>query len=133
MQWFKRKNGVVLVFNKGYVKIIEDEIVGDYFFLVYYKNFKDEVDEFIVVDDYEVNYEDLFCRMLYNWVLYNLDLRFIFLEFFLMKFCVDIDVMIFGFGLMVEDGGFWFGLDDFDIFIFGQLKKDFEGMFVFFS
>ncbi|RID48003.1 hypothetical protein BRARA_I04553 [Brassica rapa] len=133
MQRPKRNNGAALASNKGYVKTTEDEIAGDYPLPAYYKNFKDEADELIVADDYEVNYEDLPRRMLHNWALYNSDSRFISLELLPMKPCADIDVTIFGSGLMAEDGGFWFGLDDPDTSTSGQPKKDLEGMPVFLS
>ncbi|KAF3571128.1 hypothetical protein F2Q69_00062789 [Brassica cretica] len=133
MQRPKRNNGAASASNKGYVKTTEDEIAGDYPLPAYYKNFKDEADELIVADDYEVNYEDLPRRMLHNWALYNSDSRFISLELLPMKPCADIDVTIFGSGLMAEDGGFWFGLDDPDTSTSGQPKKDLEGMPVFLS
>ncbi|KAG2259190.1 hypothetical protein Bca52824_078484 [Brassica carinata] len=133
MQRPRRNNGAASASNKGYVKTTEDEIAGDYPLPAYYKNFKDEADELIVADDYEVNYEDLPRRMLHNWALYNSDSRFISLELLPMKPCADIDVTVFGSGLMAEDGGFWFGLDDPDTSTSGQPKKDLEGMPVFLS
>ncbi|KAJ0233375.1 DNA (cytosine-5)-methyltransferase 1 [Hirschfeldia incana] len=117
--------------NKGYIKTTEDEIAGDYPLPAYYKNFKEETDELIVADEYAVHIEDLPRRMLHNWALYNSDSRFISLELLPMKPCADIDVTIFGSGLMAEDVGFWFCLDDADTSSSAKSKED--GMPVFLS
>jgi DNA (cytosine-5)-methyltransferase 1 len=49
--------------------------------------------------------------MLHNWALYNSDSRLISLELLPMKPCSEIDVTIFGSGLMTADDGSGFHLD----------------------
>ncbi|KAF8083357.1 hypothetical protein N665_0778s0010 [Sinapis alba] len=133
MQRPRRNGSTASATNKGYIKTTEDEIASDYPLPAYYKNFKDETDELLVADDYEVHIEDLPRRMLHNWALYNSDSRFISLELLPMKPCADIDVTIFGSGLMAEDVGFWFCLDDPDTSSSGQSKEVADGMPVFLS
>ncbi|CAH8389414.1 unnamed protein product [Eruca vesicaria subsp. sativa] len=130
-----RKNGnAVSASNKGYIKTTEDEIASDYPLPAYYKNFKVETDELLVSDcDYEVHIDDLPRRKLHDWALYNSDSRFISLELLPMKSCADIDVTIFGSGLMAEDDGLWFCLDDPDTSTSAQSKEDSDGMPIFLS
>ncbi|KAF1897087.1 hypothetical protein Lal_00034789 [Lupinus albus] len=99
--------------NKYYIKIDEDEIANDYPLPVYYKTALQEMDEFIVFDnDYDLyDIEDLPRSMLHNWSLYNSDARLISLELLPMKSCSDIDVTIFGSGVMTADDGSGFHLD----------------------
>ncbi|CAL0328676.1 unnamed protein product [Lupinus luteus] len=99
--------------KKYYIKIDEDEIANDYPLPVYYKTSLQETDEFIVFDnDYDVyDIEDLPRSMLHNWSLYNSDARLISLELLPMKSCSDIDVTIFGSGVMTADDGSGFHLD----------------------
>ncbi|KAL1356188.1 hypothetical protein HN51_008170 [Arachis hypogaea] len=99
--------------NKYYIKINEDEIANDYPLPAYYKTSLQETDEFLVFDnDYDVyDPEDLPRSMLHNWSLYNSEARLISLELLPMKPCSDIDVTIFGSGLMTEDDGSGFHLD----------------------
>ncbi|CAJ2666991.1 unnamed protein product [Trifolium pratense] len=99
--------------NKFYIKINEDEIANDYPLPAYYKTSLQETDEFIVFDnDYDVyDIEDLPRSMLHNWALYNSDSRLISLELLPMKPCSEIDVTIFGSGLMTADDGSGFNLD----------------------
>ncbi|GAU28477.1 hypothetical protein TSUD_294800, partial [Trifolium subterraneum] len=99
--------------NKFYIKINEDEIANDYPLPAYYKTSLQETDEFIVFDnDYDVyDIEDLPRSMLHNWALYNSDSRLISLELLPMKPCSEIDVTIFGSGLMTADDGSGFHLD----------------------
>ncbi|PRQ47202.1 putative DNA (cytosine-5-)-methyltransferase [Rosa chinensis] len=88
--------------KKFYIKINEDEIANDYPLPAYYKTAIEETDEFIVVDGED---GDLPTHMLHNWCLYNSDSRLISLELLPMKACADIDVTIFGSGVMSEDDG----------------------------
>ncbi|RHN66099.1 putative DNA (cytosine-5-)-methyltransferase [Medicago truncatula] len=99
--------------NKFYIKINEDEIANDYPLPAYYKTFLQETDEFIVFDnDYDVyDTDDLPRSMLHNWALYNSDSRLISLELLPMKPCSEIDVTIFGSGVMTSDDGSGFNLD----------------------
>ncbi|XP_039683076.1 DNA (cytosine-5)-methyltransferase 1 [Medicago truncatula] len=99
--------------NKFYIKINEDEIANDYPLPAYYKTSLQETDEFIVFDnDYDVyDTEDLPRSMLHNWALYNSDSRLISLELLPMKPCSEIDVTIFGSGVMTSDDGSGFNLD----------------------
>ncbi|KAK7314847.1 hypothetical protein VNO77_33375 [Canavalia gladiata] len=99
--------------NKYYIKINEDEIVNDYPLPAYYKTSLQETDEFIVFDnDYDMyDIEDLPRSMLHNWSLYNSDARLVSLELLPMKSCSDIDVTIFGSGIMTSDDGSGFHLD----------------------
>ncbi|XP_061364298.1 DNA (cytosine-5)-methyltransferase 1-like [Gastrolobium bilobum] len=99
--------------NKYYIKINEDEIANDYPLPAYYKTSLQETDEFIVFDnDYYVDdIEDLPRSMLHNWSLYNSDARLISLELLPMKPCSEIDVTIFGSGIMTSDDGSGFHLD----------------------
>ncbi|XP_027358721.1 DNA (cytosine-5)-methyltransferase 1-like [Abrus precatorius] len=101
------------VSNKYYIKIDEDEIANDYPLPAYYKTSLEETDEFIVFDnDYDIyDIEDLPRSMLHNWSLYNSDARLVSLELLPMKSCSDIDVTIFGSGIMTSDDGSGFHLD----------------------
>lgn len=98
----RKSQGAASTSSKFYIKINEDEIANDYPLPAYYKNSIEETDEFIVVDS-EV--DDLPTHMLHNWCLYNSDSRLISLELLPMKPCPDIDVSIFGSGVMSEDDG----------------------------
>ncbi|KAI9087979.1 hypothetical protein K1719_030309 [Acacia pycnantha] len=99
--------------SKFYIKINEDEIANDYPLPAYYKTSHEETDEYIIFnDDYVVcDPEHLPKRMLNNWSLYNSDARLISLELLPMRPCSEIDVTIFGSGLMTEDDGSGFNLD----------------------
>ncbi|KAI4351936.1 hypothetical protein L6164_006235 [Bauhinia variegata] len=99
--------------SKYYIKINEDEIANDYPLPAYYKTSLQETDEFIVFNpDFDVyDTDDLPRSMLDNWALYNSDARLISLELLPMKSCPDIDVTIFGSGIMTSDDGSWFNLD----------------------
>ncbi|XP_028756497.1 DNA (cytosine-5)-methyltransferase 1-like [Neltuma alba] len=99
--------------SKFYIKINEDEIANDYPLPAYYKTSLVETDEYIVFDNdfTEYNPEDLPKSMLNNWSLYNSDARLISLELLPMRPCSEIDVTIFGSGLMTEDDGSGFNLD----------------------
>ncbi|KAK7251127.1 hypothetical protein RIF29_34055 [Crotalaria pallida] len=109
----KKKSRSAPASSKYYIKIDEDEIANDYPLPAYYKTSLQETDEFMVFDDdyYEYNIEDLPRSMLHNWSLYNSDARLIPLELLPMKSCSDIDVTIFGSGIMTEDDGSGFNLD----------------------
>ncbi|KAJ7976049.1 DNA (cytosine-5)-methyltransferase [Quillaja saponaria] len=110
----KKHQGSASSKNKYYIKINEDEIANDYPLPAYYKNSVQETDEFIVFDsDFDVyETDDLPRSMLHNWSLYNLDSRLISLELLPMKPCSDIDVTIFGSGVMTSDDGSGFYLDN---------------------
>ncbi|XP_071699041.1 DNA (cytosine-5)-methyltransferase 1B-like [Rutidosis leptorrhynchoides] len=100
--------------SKFYVQINEDEIANDYPLPAYYKNtLQDEADEYVIFDDFETDDPDQLPRsMLHNWSLYNCDSRLISLELLPMKPCADIDVTVFGSGVMTADDGSGFCLDD---------------------
>ncbi|KNA19778.1 hypothetical protein SOVF_058430 [Spinacia oleracea] len=99
--------------NKYYIKINEDEIAFDYPLPDYYKPNNEETDEFIIFDnDMDVtNPDELPRSMLHNWSLYNSDSRLVSLELLPMKPCDDIDVTIFGSGIVTDDDGSGFCLD----------------------
>ncbi|RDY07106.1 DNA (cytosine-5)-methyltransferase 1, partial [Mucuna pruriens] len=109
----KKNSRSAPVSNKYYIKINEDEIANDYPLPAYYKTSLQETDEFIVFDnDYDMyDIEDLPRSMLHNWSLYNSDARLVSLELLPMKPCSDIDVTIFGSGIMTSDDGSGFHLD----------------------
>ncbi|GAV80752.1 DNA_methylase domain-containing protein/BAH domain-containing protein/DNMT1-RFD domain-containing protein [Cephalotus follicularis] len=109
----KKGRGSASGSNKVYIKINEDEIADDYPLPAYYKNSKEETDELIVFDS-DVGMcdtDELPRSMLHNWSLYNSDSRLISLELLPMKPCADIDVSIFGSGVMTVDDGSGFSLD----------------------
>ncbi|KAE8663739.1 DNA (cytosine-5)-methyltransferase 1 [Hibiscus syriacus] len=110
----KKNQGSSSVSNKFYIKINEDEIANDYPLPAYYKNSNEETDELVVFEsDIDVcDPEDLPRSMLHNWSFYNSDSRLISLELLPMKPCADIDVTIFGSGVMTADDGSGFCLDD---------------------
>ncbi|XP_021731440.1 DNA (cytosine-5)-methyltransferase 1A-like [Chenopodium quinoa] len=99
--------------NKYYIKINEDEIAIDYPLPAYYKPNNEETDEYIIFDnDMDVTDPDQLPRsMLHNWSLYNSDSRLVSLELLPMKPCDDIDVTIFGSGIVTDDDGSGFCLD----------------------
>ncbi|KAG7537210.1 C-5 cytosine methyltransferase [Arabidopsis suecica] len=131
MQRSRKNTSSASASNKFYIKINEDEIASDYPLPSYYKNSKEETDELILYDaSYEVYAEDLPRRMLHNWALYNSDSRFISLELLPMKHCDDIDVTIFGSGVVTDDDGSWTSLDDPDS---GSQSHDPDGMSIFLS
>jgi DNA (cytosine-5)-methyltransferase 1 len=108
----KKNQGLASTPSKFYIKINEDEIANDYPLPAYYKNSLEEIDEFIVFDsDIICDSDQLPRSMLHNWSLYNSDLRLIPLELLPMKPCTDIDVTIFGSGVMTSDDGSGFCLD----------------------
>ncbi|XP_050379658.1 DNA (cytosine-5)-methyltransferase 1-like [Argentina anserina] len=98
----KKRQGAACTLKKFYIKINEDEIANDYPLPAYYKTAIEETDEFIVVDSED---GDLPTHVLHNWCLYNSDSRLISLELLPMKPCADIDVTIFGSGVVSEDDG----------------------------
>ncbi|CAH8337110.1 unnamed protein product [Eruca vesicaria subsp. sativa] len=100
--------------NKGYIMTTEDEIANDYPRKANYKNSQVETDELLLFEDEdcEVDIDDLPRKMLHDWALYDIDSRLVSLELLPMKPCADIDVTIFGSGLMAEDEGNWIDLDD---------------------
>ncbi|KAF7813362.1 DNA (cytosine-5)-methyltransferase 1 [Senna tora] len=99
--------------SKFYIKINEIEIANDYPLPAYYKTSLEETDEYIVFDnDFDVyDTEELPRSMLHNWSLYNSDARLISLELLPMRPCSEIDVTIFGSGIMTADDGSGFNLD----------------------
>ncbi|ESQ46215.1 hypothetical protein EUTSA_v10000011mg [Eutrema salsugineum] len=114
-----------------YIKTTEDEIASDYPFPSYYKNYREEIDELLLFDGYEIDdEEDLPRMMLNNWALYNSDSRFISLELLPMKNCDDIDVTVFGSGLVTEDNKEWNALKNSDASTKSQVN---DGMPIFLS
>lgn len=110
----KRNKGSSSLSNKFYIKINEDEIANDYPLPAYYKTSNAETDEYVVFDGgYTDTYyiDDLPRSMLHNWALYNSDSRLISLELLPMKPCADIDVTIFGSGVMTTDDGSGYDLE----------------------
>ncbi|KAJ7541010.1 hypothetical protein O6H91_10G041100 [Diphasiastrum complanatum] len=99
---------------KVYIKINEDEIANDYPLPAYYKADEEETDEYILFDDdaSALAPEDLPRRMLHDWALYNSESRLISLELLPMLAGAEADIDIFGSGIMTEDDGNDFGLDD---------------------
>ncbi|XP_024535317.1 DNA (cytosine-5)-methyltransferase 1B [Selaginella moellendorffii] len=85
---------------KSYIKINEDELAVDYPFPEFYKPEEEETDEYLVMsgDDGELEH-----RMLYDWALYNSDMRFVSLELLPMVSGAETDVEVFGSGLVTED------------------------------
>ncbi|XP_059647244.1 DNA (cytosine-5)-methyltransferase 1 [Cornus florida] len=110
----KKNQGLASLSNKFYIKINEDEIANDYPLPAYYKTSNQETDEYIVFDsDSDIcNTDELPRSMLHNWSLYDSDLRLISLELLPMKQCAEIDVTIFGSGVMTADDGTGFCLDN---------------------
>lgn len=109
----KKSHGSSSLSNKFYIKINEDEIANDYPLPAYYKTSYEEIDEYVVFDSgIDTCYiDDLPRSMLHNWALYNSDSRLIPLELLPMKPCADIDVSIFGSGLMMTDDGSGYNFD----------------------
>lgn len=99
--------------NKYYIKINEDEIANDYPLPAYYKPSVDETDEYIIFDGdmSTLTPDELPRNMLHNWSLYNSDSRLVPLELLPMKPCADIDVIIYGSGIMTADDGSGFYLE----------------------
>ncbi|KAH6821437.1 methyltransferase 1 [Perilla frutescens var. hirtella] len=93
--------------GKYYIKINEDEIANDYPLPAYYKFSNEETDEYIIFDSGidVLNIEDLPRSMLHDWALYNSDARLVPLELLPLKPCDEIDVTIFGSGIMTADDG----------------------------
>ncbi|PIA45611.1 hypothetical protein AQUCO_01600078v1 [Aquilegia coerulea] len=100
--------------NKFYIKINEDEIADDYPDPEFYKTDLDETDEYLVSDtDVSIcDPDDLPRSMLHNWALYNADSRLISLELLPMRSCDENDVTIFGSGIMTNDDGSGYCLED---------------------
>ncbi|KAK2661888.1 hypothetical protein Ddye_000462 [Dipteronia dyeriana] len=92
-------------------QINEDEIANDYPLPLYYKPTAGETDELVIFDRDIKNPDELPRSMLHNWSLYNSDFRLISLELLPMKPCAEIDVTIYGSGVMTTDDGSGFCLD----------------------
>lgn len=107
----QKKNHGSAPSSKYYIKINEDEIANDYPLPAYYKTSSEETDEYMVFD-HGVGYVDELPRsMLHNWALYNSDSRLISLELLPMKPCAEIDVTIFGSGVVTADDGSGYNFD----------------------
>ncbi|KAK4491318.1 hypothetical protein RD792_002054 [Penstemon davidsonii] len=95
--------------SKYYIKINEDEIADDYPLPAYYETSNEETDEYIIFgsgsvsDVYDI--EDLPRSMLHDWALYNSDARLVPLELLPLKPCDEIDVTIYGSGVITADDG----------------------------
>ncbi|KAI3448394.1 hypothetical protein Pfo_005059, partial [Paulownia fortunei] len=103
----KKSWGTTSSSSKYYIKINEDEIANDYPLPAYYKTSEEETDEYIIFDsgiDVQ-NIEDLPRSMIHDWALYNADARLVSLELLPLKPCAEIDVTIFGSGIMTADDG----------------------------
>ncbi|KAL2231357.1 UNVERIFIED_CONTAM: DNA (cytosine-5)-methyltransferase 1B [Sesamum indicum] len=103
----KKSRGSTSSASKYYIKINEDEIANDYPLPAYYKTSNEETDEYIIFDsglDVQ-DIEDLPRSMLHDWALYNSDARLVPLELLPLKPCAEIDVTIFGSGIMTADDG----------------------------
>eukprot|EP01018_Ginkgo_biloba_P000890 Gb_34186 [translate_table: standard] len=100
--------------KKFYIKINEDEIANDYPLPAFYKVIEDEMDEYVLFDNDSsvVAPEDLPRRMLHSWSLYNSDSRLVPLELLPMLAGTETDAEIFGSGIMTEDDGSGYCLDD---------------------
>ncbi|XP_059648301.1 DNA (cytosine-5)-methyltransferase 1A-like isoform X2 [Cornus florida] len=109
----KKRQRPVTSTNQCYIKINEDEIANDYPLPAFYKTAVLETDEYIIFDsDIDTtNPDELPRSMLHNWSLYNSDSRLVSLELLPMKPCADIDVTIYGSGIMTADDGSGFYLD----------------------
>lgn len=109
----KKRQRPVNSSSKLYIQINEDEIANDYPLPAYYKSDIQETDEYIIFDDFDtVDSDQLPRSMLHNWSLYNCDSRLISLELLPMKPCADIDVTVFGSGVMTADDGSGFCFDN---------------------
>ena len=82
--------------------------------IAYYKNSIQETDEHIIYgsDIDAFYYDELPQAMLHNWSLYNSDSRLISLELLPMNPCANIDVIIYGSGIMTADDGSGYFHDD---------------------
>ncbi|EOA17989.1 hypothetical protein CARUB_v10006424mg [Capsella rubella] len=99
--------------NGVYIKVNEVEIANDYPPPKYYESTNEEVDETLLYKHgYEVEGRDMQCKTLQNWCLYNSESRFISLELLPMQPCADIDVAMFGSGVINGDNEIGFCLDD---------------------
>ncbi|KAL2540437.1 DNA (cytosine-5)-methyltransferase 2 [Abeliophyllum distichum] len=109
----KKNKGSMSSSSKFYIKINEDEIADDYPLPAYYKTSNQETDEYVIFDSGidKCHIDDLPRNMLHNWALYNSDSRLISLELLPMKPCADIDVTIFGSGVMTADDGSGYNFD----------------------
>ncbi|EOA28898.1 hypothetical protein CARUB_v10025150mg [Capsella rubella] len=117
--------------NKFYIKINEDEIANDYPHPSYYNNIKEETDELLLSEPgYKVDPSDLPYMTLQDWALYNSESRLISLELLPMKPCADIDVTIFGSGVVTNDDGNGFCFDDSES---STQPQDPHGMSIFLS
>ncbi|EPS62932.1 cytosine-specific methyltransferase, partial [Genlisea aurea] len=121
--------------SKYYVKINEDEIANDYPLPVFYEASVEEIDEYILFESgFEVQYvDDLPRSMLDNWVLYNSDGRLVPLELLPLKPCDDIDVTIFGSGIMTVDDGSGYMMDSETMKQSSSSSHDSEGVPIFLS
>ncbi|KAL3814578.1 hypothetical protein ACJIZ3_015846 [Penstemon smallii] len=107
----KKTRGSSSLSSQYYIKINEDEIVNDYPLPAYYKMVNEETDEYIIFDS-DVKYiDDLPRSMLHDWALYNSDARLVPLELLPLKPCAEIDVTIFGSGVMTADDGSGYTFD----------------------
>ncbi|XP_057972013.1 DNA (cytosine-5)-methyltransferase 1-like [Malania oleifera] len=131
----RRNQRSTLKSSKFYIKINEDEIANDYPLPAYYKPCDYEMDEYVIFDsDISVCDTDQLPRsMLHNWSLYNSDSRLISLELLPMKPCADIDVTIFGSGVMTADDGSGFFLDSDPSAAAGSGAQDVNGIPIYLS
>ncbi|XP_051145037.1 DNA (cytosine-5)-methyltransferase 1B-like [Andrographis paniculata] len=131
----KKGRGTTTSSSKYYIKINEDEIANDYPLPAYYKTSNEETDEYIIFDsDMDVQHvEELPRSMLHDWALYNSDSRLVPLELLPLKPCDEIDVTIFGSGIMTADDGSGYNFDDDSTATSGSASNPIEGIPVFLS
>lgn len=92
--------------QKFYIKINEDEIANDYPLPAYYKSSVEEMDEYMFFEDDGLMYPaDLPRAVLHNWSLYNSDSRLVSLELLPIRPGAEVDIAIFGSGIMMLDDG----------------------------
>ncbi|KAL3500002.1 hypothetical protein ACH5RR_039095 [Cinchona calisaya] len=109
----KKSLGSSSLSSKYCITVNEEEIANDYPCPVHYSTSNPETDEYLLFDrgDDICYMDDLPRSMLHNWALYNIDLRMISLELLPMKPCAEIDVTIYGSGVMTSDDGFGYHLE----------------------
>ncbi|MCO5563301.1 hypothetical protein L7F22_016941 [Adiantum nelumboides] len=100
--------------GKYYIKINEDEIANDYPAPAFYSADEEEMDEYVLYEENNavIAPEDLPRRMLHDWALYNCDSRLVSLELLPMLAGTEADIEIFGSGVMTEDDGSGYFLDE---------------------
>ncbi|KFK37543.1 dna methyltransferase 2 [Arabis alpina] len=139
MQRSRKNSSSASASNKFYIKIDEEEIANYYPLPAYYMSSPEEADEIVMYprdedeDDIEIEIDQLPRMMLHNWALYNSDTKFISLELLPMTPCADIDVTIFGSGVLTEDDKTWIDINDSESSTQGSQRQDPNAMIIFLS